>query len=313
MKNYKILEDRPELSSKELTEGMDFANIKTQVAAAKMISLKIIVFKVFLSSVIITSGLLIYKHYTSPVMNNTVTLVDPISKASETPQKSANTEANHIDSLKPEAKEIKSIIQPTKTASLVDTIKANTISIKTTPSIVSVISVTKEATIDTVVETRIMSTYTSCINNTKQTLSKITSPKTCKIWQPNDFCTITNTQPFNYTIDCDVSDYDHINCATVYTSEVTCVLLTLTGNGKQHLKIENKLKNIVLINAISHTSQAPIMIGIGNDNKFLGANFKAKKFLIAYNKQIDIYLFFKKAKPGDKVIINNFIEAIIEP
>ena len=162
--------------------------------------------------------------------------------------------------------------------------------------------------IDSIVNTQEM--QIGKINNQKT--SKVTTVKSCKIWNTKDFCNIPKTAKFAPSFDCDAVEFDYIDCLTAnQIDNITGVWLTITTNGKSTFQIENQLKNITLIKPNNNT-QYPLMIKVGGDNNFWGAKFKAKKITINYNKQIDIFLFFKNAAVGDKIIINNLIEALIE-
>ena len=62
MKNYKILENRPELTNEQIIQGMDFNKIKNNAALAKAALLKSLVIKGLLGTVIISSIVYIYKN-----------------------------------------------------------------------------------------------------------------------------------------------------------------------------------------------------------------------------------------------------------
>ncbi len=314
MENYKIFENRPELSSQELTESMNFTKLKANVAAAKMTLVKSIIIKTIFGAAIITSGMFVY--------NKT-----KVSSPKKEPQQLAvlnDTSKNYsiveakpvVDTIKKNTRETIKIDENAKVNVPVQVLKirAQVDTIKTATTIVPIVSTTKNC------YGTIIPKYDSLVNekNTKtevikkQNLSINTIINSCKIWNTTDFCNISDAQD-KYNIECNACEFDYINCKTLKPDEIVCVLITLTGNKKSNFKIENKLKNIRLTNVTNNKSETPIMVGIGDDNNFYGSNFKAKKFIVTYNKQINIYLFFKNVKVGDKVIINNFIEAIIEP
>ncbi len=317
MENYKIFENRPELSSKELTEGMDFTKLKANVAAAKMTLVKSIIIKTIFGAAIVTSGIVIY---------NKTKVSSP---KQETQQLALLTDTNKSFSIV-EAKPMVDTIKEVVTELAKDPIRRNMVEKESTPiqvlkvraladtikttAIIPEIQLTKNC-YGTVVQdynplSREKNTETT--STKRENLSKNTNINSCKIWNANNFCNISDT-PDKYTIECDECEFDYVNCKTLKTDGIVCVQITLTGSKKSNLKIESKLKNITLTDATNNKTQTPTMVGIGSDNNFYGSNFKAKKFIVMYNKQMTIYLFFKNAKAGDKVIIKNFIEAIIEP
>lgn len=314
MENYKIFENRPELSSQELTESMNFTKLKANVAAVKMTVIKSIIIKTIFGAAIITSGIVVYNKtkVASPKQEP-----QQLAVLNDTSKNFSIVEAKPmIDTIKKNSREIIKIDENAKVNVPVQVLKivAQVDTIKTATTIVPIVSTTKNCF------GPIIPKYDSLVNekNTqsrvvkKQNLSINTNINSCKIWNTGNFCNIPDTQD-KYSIECNACEYDYINCKTLKPDEIICVLITLTGNKKSNFKIENKLKNIRLTNTTNNKSETPIMIGIGSDNNFYGSNFKAKKFIVTYHKQISIYLFFKNVKVGDKIIINNFIEAIIEP
>lgn len=315
MKNYKILENRPELSKEQLTHGMDFNKVKTNVTIAKTAILKSFIIKCIFGVAVISAGAFIYKLTTRPeIKSNLVTLIDSTKKTSPVVVDSImNIDKKNIESIiTPKNKDKKPLI-------ILNSISAS--SIKTTQEIIATnktnnpIVVEKEVVKnenkqanDSIVNTQEI--QIGKINNQKT--SKVTRVKSCKIWNTKDFCNIPKTAKFATSFDCDGVEFDYLDCQTAnQISEITGVWLTIGVNEKSKLNIEDQLKNFILIKE-NNKKQYPLMIKIGADNNFWGAKFKAKKITVNYNKQIDIFLFFKNAAAGDKIIINNLIEAIIE-
>jgi hypothetical protein len=315
MENYKILENRQNLSSKELTEAMNFTKLKANMAAAKMVTLKVMFMKLIFGAGIITSGILVYINvYTTSSKNNSaIALTDSISKTTEPGTKEAMNKPINKDSLKQERKAEIVVLTSSKTKSVLDTLKMNASNTTTiAPSVIQSVAINKAPVVDTVTATVSFNTNT-CLTASTQKLSKNTKVKSCIIWRPNNYCDMATTLNFKYTMECDACEFDEVNCNLVSnTNDIVCVLVTLSGTQKQDFKIENKLNNISLINSASNDKQHPSMIGLGSANKFMGSNFKAKKCIVNFNKEINVILFFKNAKVGDKILINNFIEAQIE-
>lgn len=71
MKNYKILETRPELTTEQIAQGMDFNKIKKNAALAKSAVLKSFIIKGLLGIVAISSFIIVYKNYKPSVVKKT--------------------------------------------------------------------------------------------------------------------------------------------------------------------------------------------------------------------------------------------------
>ena len=315
MKNYQILENRPELTKEQLTQGMDFNKIKMNAAIAKKAILKSLVIKGALGVAIICSGVFVYKLTISSVSkNNPIVLIDSTNNLTAV----ANDSIVKIDKKNNETivdlknEDQKSLIIPNSiSASSIDTLKEIIASNKTNNLIIvekEVVKNENKQAIDLMVNTQEM--QIGKINNQKT--SKVARVKCCKIWNTKDFCNIPKTVKFASSFDCDAVEFDYIDCqAANQIDDLTGVWLTIDVNEKSKLKIEDQLKNFILVKT-NNKKQYPLMIKISGENNFWGAKFKAKKITVNYNKQIDIFLFFKNAAVGDKIIINNLIEALIE-
>lgn len=315
MKNYKILENRPELTKEQLTQGMDFNKIKTNAAIAKTALIKSFIFKCMLGVAVISSGAFVYKLTTRPeIKSNPVKIIDSTIKTSPIAiEPIINIDKKNIERIiAPNNEDKKTLIIPNSISTFsIDTSIEIIPSNKTNNPIVVENEVAKNEsnqTIDSIVNAQEIK-LGKLIN---QKTSKVTRVKSCKIWNTKDFCNIPKSAKFATSFDCDAVEFDYLDCQTAnQTSDLTGVWLTISVNEKSKLNIEDQLKNFILIKA-NEKKQYPLMIKIGADNNFWGAKFKAKKITVNYNKQLDIFLFFKDAAVGDKIIINNLIEALIE-
>lgn len=70
MNNYKIIENRPELSSSQIIAGMNFGIVKagalaTKVTIAGIVFSKAIISKGFVAAAVLASSALVYKSYTA--------------------------------------------------------------------------------------------------------------------------------------------------------------------------------------------------------------------------------------------------------
>lgn len=72
MEKYKIIENRPGLTSKQINEGMDFNKIKSNAALAKSSLLKVVFIKGILGVLVIAAIAIAYKNYTKAVVKNQV-------------------------------------------------------------------------------------------------------------------------------------------------------------------------------------------------------------------------------------------------
>ena len=315
MKNYKVLENRPELSGEQLTQGMDFNKVKTNATIAKSAILKSFIIKCAFGVAVIGSGVFVFKLTTRPATkSNPVTLMDSTKNINSVVVDSIMNidKTNNESVIVQKNKDKKPLIIPNSiSASSIDTSKGIIASAKTNnPIIVEKEGVKNEnkQAIDSIVTTQEI--QIEKISNQKK--SKVTRVKSCKIWNTKDFCNIPKTAKFATSLDCDLVDFDYIDCQTAnQKNNITAVWLTISVSENSTFQIESDLKNVKLINT-NGKSQIPLMLYVSGDNKFFGANFKAKKMTVHYNKQIDIFLFFKNAAVGDKIIINNLIEALIE-
>lgn len=71
MKNYKLIENRPELTHEQVVHSMDFTKIKNNAAIAKFAFLKLRVTKGFIGAIIISSAILIYNKTNSSIKEKT--------------------------------------------------------------------------------------------------------------------------------------------------------------------------------------------------------------------------------------------------
>ncbi len=315
MKHYKILENRPELTNEQLVQGMDFNKIKLNASIAKKAILKSLLIKGVLGIVLVSSGIFIYKQVNhSPSENKLPKPVNTISSLHitviDSPTNPTKKPVDTNTQTKIEEKKI-AVISISKLNLQIDSSKIpiNTTKVET-PVMVNEEIPTGEtkSSIDSVISPQ------KTANTIKsQKLSKVDRVKSCKIWDSEDFCNTPKTAKFASSFDCDVVEFDYVNCQMANkTDNVVAVWLTIETSENSTFQIENQLKNFVLVNSDNHKSQYPLMIKVSADNNFLGAHLKAKKIVAKYTKQVDIFLLFKSAKVGDMLTIKNFVEATIE-
>jgi hypothetical protein len=313
MKNYKILQNRPELSNEQLQEGMDFGKIKVNAAQAKTTVIKSLVIKSVLGVIIVGSGMGVYKmvtgtaikshelQSTTSVIKSNPPTVDSVIHGDQT-NKATSTGRTGKD-------QQPLIVAHTTAATLTDTIKKN-VAVNETPK-PEIIEVIKQE--DRIINDSVVNAVTKQICKTSiPKTPKVTNVKICKIWNTKDFCNIPKTAKFATSLDCDLVDFDAIDCQTVnQKNNAVGVWLTVLANEKSTFRIESALNNITLVDARGK-SQNPQMIYLNGGTQYYGSHLKARKLIVHYNKQIDIFMVFENAKVGDRILIHKFVEAFIE-
>jgi hypothetical protein len=303
MKNYKIIENRPELSKEQLKEGMDFNKIKINAGIAKIALLKSILIKGILGIVIVSSGIFIYK---------TISNSSPESKSITTIDSAKNTNILLVDSQNIDVKLNNETVVESKVPLLFKKVDLDSVTkvISENKNLLSEMdskNLTNNKT-NSVVDTSV-NTLTSATGKIPKEFKASLNAK-CIIWKTDNYCALPKTAKFISGWDCGGCDYDFMNCKDL-DKNLIAVWVTVTPNRQQKFKLENQFKNITLIKsdgAMIHPSN----VCIGGEN-FYGKKFQAKGFVAHFTKEMSVFLFFPEAKLGDKIIIDNFIQAIIEP
>ena len=320
MKNYKILENRPELTKEQLTQTMDFNKIKINASVAKNALLKSLLIKGVIgvaSIAIIGSGIFIYKNNNQPKEEKqTSLLVDSTHQVNSVSIDSLNTtlpsKKDTVEIRKDEIKKIPIAKNPI--------VKLNPDSLSQAPTALLTESAGAVRKKDSTKTRNIVDTTHSSIVVKKDNLSSKTLPITkgikvnsCKIYKTSDFCNLPKAARFATSVDCNECEFDEIDCGTIKKQDnYTIVWLTITAGAKSSFQIESNLKNFILQKANGGKSYSPVMISVAGDKKYYGANFKAKSCTANYKKQMDLFMFFKNAEVGDIISIKNFVKAYIE-
>jgi hypothetical protein len=276
MKNYKILENRPELSKEQLKQGMDFKKVKTNAAIAKTAILKSYIIKCVFGLSLIGSSLLVYKLTTSKVSENNNAILKNENK------KTILITNSIPDPLNDTSKQIKIV-----------TINNSPVTIK-----------------EETQKVEIKQTLDSTLNNQKA--FKFFKPKRCVILLPSNCYRLPKTAKFATSVDSEGIEFDLIDCASIcHMKDVSCIWLTITTKENSYLKLEDQLKNFALLKG-KDKELYPFLIKLSSGPKLWGSNFKGKTITVNYNKQIDVLLFFKNADPqvGGKFRINKRIATI---
>jgi hypothetical protein len=310
MKNYKILENRKELTPDQIKEGLDFNKIISNAGAVKSALLKALLMKASLGLIIISSlGVVYIKYYSASenkqsVVTHPEVVLNPVKNPETIVAKDLgyNKEIS-INGDRPEKKSILTIskVQPEHdTAGLIK---------QSIPKVIADSAVGKVIIVkDSLAGTEKNTNPEKAVIKSKLRLNKLLQVKTCKFWNVKEFCGLPENAKFPYSINCNACEYDYISCKDLKNAKAIWMTIAIKGN--QKFSLESKFKNITITHANGKSSH-PIAIAISND-EYLGKEFKTKTFIANYKQQMDIFLFFSEAQLGDVIIIDGQVEAVIE-
>jgi hypothetical protein len=330
MKNYKIIESRPELSLTQLEQGMDFTKIKSKAALASKTgaavwSVKTIILNSVAGAVLIGGTVFGIKQFNNKPQKELI----PIAQAEKKNKPEIKTDT--VLKLKESTIET-SIPTPTKSPlkpTEVKTVEAN----KPTQTVQAVTNSTRNVTnsgasltptvpLSGVVLAASSSNYTyaSASNNTclttKETKFKQSENVTCTIIELiTGDCLDLPKMNFPTGIECTTGcELYNISCDELSAVPyIKAVLLTIT-DPKTKLVLKTHFENIKLIRGkkIIH----PIAIYTGDKYadtkkpKFLDKKFKSKGAMLSVGKKVDLIIIFEQPQIGDKLVFDG-IEAII--
>ncbi|MCW3104229.1 MAG: hypothetical protein JWO09_2669 [Bacteroidetes bacterium] len=311
MKNYKVLENRRELTTEQIQSGLDFNKIKSNAAIVKSALLKALLIKTSLGLVFVASLAFVYVNYFRAPENKQAAvagtegdLSSPDNNIMVVPEDTGSHQPIAINDERPEANSMPSApeAQPA-----VDTagVTKQAIPAATNDSAEIKTAIVKDSTVRAEKNTIPKKEATA----SKSKLNKLLQVKTCKFWDVKSFCDLPRNTSFPYSVNCMDCEHDYINCTDL--KDVKAIWMTITVKGSHQLQLESKFKNITLTHAAGGKPSHPVAVAISND-AYLGKEFKAKKFTANYKQQIDVFLFFPEAQPGDVILINGQVEAIIE-
>lgn len=317
MKNYKIIENRPELTPEQISQGMNFAAVKSGAAGAgkafiKTASLKGIVIKsVIAIAVLSTTTLICYKIKTSDseVKNNRTENVlstssnntNAMASEKQTPQIFIGDTTIEPEQKKPEqhSEEKKSVVESLTVTS------SETPTHQVSDAVLVKDSIQKQEQ-----------------KNTKYTVSEPFKPSPnakCILLSMDALDNMGSAVPSPITMNCNACEFGYINTSELEKrSQLKMVWLSVKVDGKSKFNLESELKNISLIKGSGNKHLHPIAIGIGapsgnsGEGKFISDKFRAIDLKIIFNKQVDVYLFFEEAAVGDRIIFDDFVQAQIE-
>lgn len=141
----------------------------------------------------------------------------------------------------------------------------------------------------------------------------------CKLWTPKDYCDAPPSGSFHNIFNelgCDDCGLHTEECNKLNKPDLIGVSLTFTISSDYMFNVESKFKNIKLLRA-DGTKEFPEIILYNNrisDNLqeyILKIEQGCIESKLSQNKTYHLVMFFKKAKAGDKLIIDNFVNTII--
>jgi hypothetical protein len=325
MKNYKILENRAELTKEQITQGMSFATIQAgalfpaKVLAGKAL-IKTVAAKTFIAKTVISIGIvsavaIVYQKNNDdkpPKENALIVKESTPSKREDITPKEVTKEQNIIKEV-PSETYTKTPCRET-TAEQLPAATVNPIaSIQETEPAQDIITETKKDEIIPATEVKTV----ACVASAKQ-ISRQSQNAKCIMWNTNSFCNNAVSRPeLSLNMECNDCEFNTVSCHDIdKMSNIKAVWLTINVSGKGKFRIESNFKNFSLERSNGEIAH-PVAMGVGaspsdvKEPKYYSSNFKATKLITTFKKQIDIFLFFENAKVGDKVKIDNFIQAEI--
>jgi hypothetical protein len=121
--------------------------------------------------------------------------------------------------------------------------------------------------------------------------------------------------------------YRFLTCKQIARkNHLTCVHIKFSSQTDSTFLLESKFENISLKRKVDGKVIHPFAIlsytaqyisPNGSETLFIGfitKSFKAKEYIVSYklNLQYDLVLLFRGAEPGDKIVIDNFIDVDID-
>lgn len=318
MKNYKIIETRPEIPPPQVEQGMDFAKIKSKAALASKsamvaLSTKAIILNSIAGAVLIGGTVFAVKLYNKEQVaenKQTVATVEPQKPEEET----ISTSVDSIIEVK-EPKNEMAILTPTKSSvkqSEINTVVAST----TTPTQTVPVTVTESAaaTVSNVAESEDTTVMESA--STKSTSAKTTTQPEknkkpygsknikCIILNENPISSYPNSLVFALGMECLLGcEFKYISCDELNSMKDVRAVLVHIENPTKKIILKTNFSNITL--SRNGKPINPIAIGLGDLDeqtkkpKYLHQSYKSQGAILRIKKNVDLLLFFREPKEGD--------------
>ena len=142
----------------------------------------------------------------------------------------------------------------------------------------------------------------------------------CRIWKTESFCTVPDSAKVHSGIHCPAASMVGVSCKELDRTNYVGVWVTFQGINKDKLIVKNQYKNISLIRkktkkvlypvaymerATPLTAYTPVF----SSNK---STFEECVFELKPNGKYDLFIVFETAEVGDKLVIEDFLEAKIK-
>jgi len=144
----------------------------------------------------------------------------------------------------------------------------------------------------------------------------------CNIWKPASACDLPKSLNVPTQWSCRNCFWTYKECEKINKKSWTGVWLTFNKETDSTFYFKSHYKNISLTNKktnkIIHPKAIawyPICMSNPNcDLEFMPKSLRTKEFIVNFKPKtnVDLILIFDSAEPGDKLIIDNFIEAEIQ-
>jgi len=141
----------------------------------------------------------------------------------------------------------------------------------------------------------------------------------CRIWKTESFCTVPQSANLHSGIHYSDASIRCVSCSKLDTQRLVGVWVTFQGINKSKLSMKSQYKNISLIrknkeilHPVAYMERAKPLerytpVFSGNESTFEKCVFELKP-----KGKYDLFILFEAAEVGDKLIIEDFLETVIE-
>ena len=313
MKNYKIIENRPELTSQQIMQGINFNSIKSNAALAQKAILKALIAKGLVTVALITSSVLVYKAYNKPSPQKQLTVIDISNKQNQALKDTLSfttTKANPAPQTTSTKNKISNNIATTAQAVATQTSLATS---NVLPAQVTAPLAVASPTVDSSINnpttvTKPLQTFKN--NKPMPTQAFVKSANaSAKIWNSKNYCNVPNPNA-EFKVNMVECDVDSINCNELnQLKNVVAVWVSVTAGKKASFNLQTNFANVSLLKSDGSLIHPTI---VGFDGYGFIKQLKTESFEARFKNKLNIFLFFPDAKIGDKIIIDNFIQTQIQ-
>jgi hypothetical protein len=339
MNNYKLIENRPELTSSQVVAGMNFAAINAgaiamTAGAGKAIGAGLIT-KGFIAVLAVTSGLAVYKSYDkakedtsayTQVRENDHVIHRDKSKGPLLMMETIPPKNNAGNQIIPNAA---CQGHDEKNNGSNDAVAFNGpyVPLVNIDSLNKLEETALTGTKSPVAKEEIMTCRKdgmAATNDAKKLPDdfKASPNAECRIWKTNSFCIAPDEKTTEIGMQCDGNgcQFDFITCTSLDGKGYNAVKLRVTVKNSKKFRVSSNFKNIALVKTTETQCFATNPVAVSFSSyydkskntkwNFLSDKTLADRLTIVFSNYIDIYLVFKEeVKAGDKIIIEDFVMA----